>query len=138
MTGWQIVFGAVLVLHGIGHVLGFMPLVLRVSDSWSTRSWALSGRMDDGAVTALAVVLWSACAVGFVLAGLGVLDLVVPTAWWRPLAVAFSILSLVTLGLFWEGLPALIPNKVGAIGVDMLLIVGIVIASWPTEEMVGS
>jgi hypothetical protein len=138
VTGWQIVFGAVLILHGIGHILGVMPLLLNVSESWNTRSWLLSGRLDAGAVSAIAVVLWLACVVGFVLAGLGVLDLIVPTSWWRPLAVGFSVLSLVALGLFWQGFPVLIPNKVGAIAVDLVLIIGIVFASWPTEEMVGS
>ena len=138
MTGWQIVFGVVLIAHGIGHTLGVIPLFLNVQESWNTRSWLLSGRMDGGVVTAIAVVLWLACAFGFVLAGLGVLDLIVPTSWWRPLAVGFSALSLVTLGLFWQGFPVLIPNKVGAIAVNIVLIVGIVFASWPTEEMVGS
>ena len=138
MTGWQIVLGVVLIVHGIGHTLGVIPLFLKVPDSWNTRSWLLTGRLDDGVVTAIAVVLWLACVVGFVLAGLGVLDLIVPTSWWRPLAVGFSVLSLVALGLFWQGFPVLIPNKVGAIAVDVVLIVGIVFASWPTEEMVGS
>ncbi|MGD8683838.1 MAG: hypothetical protein PVG27_07810 [Chloroflexota bacterium] len=138
MTGWQIVFGVVLIAHGIGHTLGVIPLFLKVPESWNTRSWLLSGRVDDGLVTAIAVVLWLACVAGFALAGLGVLDLIVPTSWWRPLAVGFSVLSLVTLGLFWQGFPVLIPNKVGAIAVDVALIVGIVVASWPTEEMVGS
>jgi hypothetical protein len=59
-----------------------------------------------------------------------VLDLIVPATWWRPVAVGFSALSLITLGLHWQGFPVLIPNKVGAIA-------GIVFASWPTEEMVG-
>jgi hypothetical protein len=138
VTGWQIVFGVVLIAHGIGHTLGVIPLFLKVPESWNTRSWLLSGRVDDGLVTAIAVVLWLACVAGFALAGLGVLDLIVPTSWWRPLAVGFSVLSLVTLGLFWQGFPVLIPNKVGAIAVDVALIVGIVVASWPTEEMVGS
>jgi hypothetical protein len=75
----------------------------------------------------IAVVLWLVCTVGFVLAGLGVFDLIVPTTWWRPLAVGFSALSLVTLGLYWQGFPVLIPNKVGAIAVDVVLIVGIVV-----------
>jgi hypothetical protein len=138
VTGWQIVFGVVLIAHGIGHTLGVMPLFLKVPESWNTRSWLLSGRLDERAVTTIAVVLWLVCTVGFVLAGLGILDLIVPTTWWRPLAVGFSALSLVTLGLYWQGFPVLIPNKVGAIAVDVVLIVGIVFASWPTEEMVGS
>lgn len=138
MTGWQIVFGVVLIAHGIGHTLGVMPLFLKVPESWNTRSWLLSGRLDAGVVTAIAVVLWLVCTVGFIVAGLGILDLIVPTSWWRPLAVGLSIVSLVTLGLFWQGFPVLIPNKVGAIAVDVVLIVGIVFASWPTVEMVGS
>jgi len=138
VTGWQIIFGVLLIVHGIGHTLGVIPLFVNASESWNMRSWLLSGRMRDGVVTAIAIGLWLACVVGFVLAGLGVLDLVVPTSWWRPLAVGFSVLSLVTLGLFWRGFPVLIPNKVGAIAVDVVLIVGIVFASWPTEDMVGS
>jgi hypothetical protein len=138
VTGPQLIFGAVVVAHGIGHVLGVLPLFLHVSTSWNTRSWLLSGRLPERSVTAIAVALWLACAVGLVLAGLGVLGLIVPASWWRPLAAGFSVLSLVTLGLFWEGLPTLVPNKVGAIAVDLLLIIGIVFASWPTQEMVGA
>jgi hypothetical protein len=138
VTIWQIVFGGVLIAHGIGHILGIMPLFLSTPESWNTRSWLLSRRMDQRVVTTIAVVLWLTCLVGFVLAGLGVFDLIVPTSWWRPLAVGCSVLSLVTLGVFWQGFPVLIPNKVGAIAVDLVLIVGIVFAAWPTAEMVGS
>ena len=137
MTSWQLIFGALLILHGTGHVLGVIPLVRGVTDTWNTRSWLLSRRLGQGTTDAIAVTLWLLCVVGFVVAGLAVLDIVVPTTWWRPLAVSFSAVSLATLGLFWDGLPVLIPNKVGLIAVDVVLIVGIVFASWPTEEMLG-
>jgi hypothetical protein len=138
MTAWQMVFGFGLILHGIGHVLGIMPVFMSVTDGWTTRSWALSGAIGDGAATAIAIGLWSICLIGFVAAGLGVLGIAVPQSWWRPLAVAAAVVSLATVILFWNGLPFLVPNKVGAIGVDLVLLIGILFLSWPSDEMLGT
>jgi hypothetical protein len=138
MTVWQIVFGFGLIIHGIGHALGIIPQFVSITEGWNMRSWLLSDAIGQGPATAIAIGLWSICLIGFVAAGLGVLGFVVPRSWWRPLAVTCSVISLVTLVLFWNGLPFLVPNKVGAIGVDLFLIVGIVFISWPSDEMLGA
>jgi hypothetical protein len=138
MTMWQIIFGFGLLLHGIGHALGIIPVFASVTDSWNTRSWLLSDQLGEGLATGVAVCLWAVCLIGFVAAGLGVLGFGVPGGSWRSIAVAFAVLSLVTLAMFWEGFPVLVPNKVGAIAVDVVLIVGIVFASWPSDEMLTS
>ena len=46
-------------------------------------------------------------------------------------------MSLVTLTLFWNAFPALLPNKIGAIAVNVAVMVGVLIADWPTEEMLA-
>jgi hypothetical protein len=135
VTLWQIIFGFGLILHGIGHTLGIVPVFANITESWNTRSWLLSDALGEGAVTAIAIGLWSVCLLGFVMAGLGVLEFAIPRAWWRPLAVTLALVSLATLALFWNGFPVLVPNKLGAIAADVILIVGIVFASWPSEEM---
>lgn len=124
-----------LILHGIGHVLGVLAATSLGNDSWNARSWLLSDPLGDGAAKAINVVLWVIGFVVFVLAGLALLGIGFLESWWKPLAVAGAVLSLATLTLFWNAFPVLFPNKVGAIAVNLAALIGILIADWPTEEM---
>ena len=49
-------------------------------------------------------------------------------------AAAFSI---VTIVLFWNAFVAFFPNKVGALGVDIAVLVCLLVLNWPTEAMLG-
>jgi hypothetical protein len=137
VTGWRIAVAVVLMAHGVGHALGVVPAFVPITDSWNTRSALLSGPLGERRARVVGIVLWSACMVGFVASGLALLGAGLPVAWWEPLAVASSVLSLLTLALFWHGFPTLVPNKVGAIAVDLTAIVGIVFAGWPGDALLG-
>ena len=138
MTAWRLWIGIVLLAHGVGHALGVLALFDLQPEGWNARSWLLTDRIGDLPAKTISVVLWVAALAGFVLAGLGLLELGVPEAWWKPLAVSFAIVSLVTLTLFWNAFPALFPNKIGAIAVNLAVLVGVLLADWPTEEMLAA
>jgi len=43
----------------------------------------------------------------------------------------------VTLILFWNGFPALFTKKIGALAVNLIILGGVLIWDWPTDEMLG-
>lgn len=137
MTGWRIAIAVVLIAHGVGHALGVVPVFVTIADDWNMRSAVFSGSLGESRTQAVGIALWSACLVGFVASGLALLGAGLPVAWWEPLAVASSVLSLLTLALFWHGFPTLVPNKVGAIVVDLTAIAGILFAGWPSADLLG-
>jgi hypothetical protein len=51
--------------------------------------------------------------------------------------VVSAIISLVGIMLFWDALIMLFPHKVGAIGVNVAVLVGLLVANWPTEADLG-
>ena len=81
MSTWRLWIGIVLLAHGVGHVLGVLALFNLQSEGWNARSWFLTDRIGDVPAKTVSVVLWVAAFVGFVLAGLGLLELGVPEAW---------------------------------------------------------
>jgi hypothetical protein len=131
MTNWRLVIGIVLILHGIGHALGLVALTSLGSDSWHARSWLF----DDSTARAVSAVLWAVLLVAFVVAGLALLEIGFPESWWKPTAVVAAAGSLVALALFWNAFPVLFPNKIGAIAVNAVVLIGILVTDWPTEEM---
>lgn len=139
MTGWRWVVGIVLLAHGVGHVLGLMPLFTQnLPDGWNLRSWALTEAVGESAAKGIGAVLFATSTLIFVLAGLAVLGWGVPFEWWKPLGVSGAIVSTVTIVLFWSAFPALVPNKVGALAVNVILIGNWVnVWDWPTDEMLN-
>jgi hypothetical protein len=131
MTNWRLAIGTVLILHGIGHVLGLIALTSLGSDSWNARSWLLG----DSTARIVSAELWAVLLIAFVVAGLALLELGFPESWWKPVAVVAAAGSLVALALFWNAFPVLFPNKIGAMAVNTVVLVGILITDWPTEEM---
>jgi hypothetical protein len=118
MWGWGI--GLLLLGHAFVHAV------------WRTygpkTSWLLANATES-ALASLSTALFVAGAVGFGLAGGGLL---VHQGWWRPVAVVSAVVSLLLLGLFW--------NKglfVGA-AIDVALLVAILWAQWPRQIFVGS
>ncbi|MGD8398217.1 MAG: hypothetical protein PVG11_05120, partial [Anaerolineae bacterium] len=57
--------------------------------------------------------------------------------WWRTLAVASSVISLVALLLYWDALIFLFPHKVGALAVNVATLVCLLVLSWPSEADLG-
>lgn len=135
MSAWQWIVGLVLILHGVGQLLGVLALTGWSSDTWNGRSWLLTRVIGEPASKAVSAVLWVAASVLFVLAGLAVLGVGASGLGWRPLAVAGAAVSLVAMALFWNAFPVLVPNKVGSIAVDVAVLVGVLVADWPTDTM---
>jgi hypothetical protein len=129
--------GIVLIIHGVGHLLGVLALASLGGDGWNARSWLLTDPLGEGVAKTIGTVAWVLACIGFVISGLALLEIGFPEEWWKPLAVGCAVVSLATLALFWNAFPALIPNKVGAIAVNAIALVGILITDWPTEEMLA-
>lgn len=135
MSAWRLWIGIVLILHGVGHLLGILALTSLGGDNWNGRSWLLTDSLGDGAAKTISAVLWAVGLVVFVVAGFALLEIGFPESWWKPLAVFGAVVSLVALTLFWNSFPALFPNKIGAIAVNLAALIGILIADWPSAEM---
>jgi hypothetical protein len=119
---WRWVVAVVLLAHGVGHVLGVLPLFgASVEGPWHNRSWMLAGGSAEAVGRWLAPVLWLVAVAAFVLVGLGLLGVGVQGTPWRTLAMGAALVSAVAIVLFWNGFPTIV-NKVGALAVDGALL----------------
>jgi hypothetical protein len=136
-TTLRFIIAAVLLIHGIGHTMAIFPAMgASPSEGWNTHSWLLSGLIGDTLSRVLCVALYLAAFVGFVGAALALLGWVVPHEWWRTLAIVSSVISLLALALFLNALAAFF-NKLGAIAVDVAVLVALLVLNWPTEADIG-
>ncbi len=97
---WRIVLTAVLVAHGLIHLIGFVvPWQLAKIHGIPYRTAIFGGQVELG-VSGIRIIglLWLLACVGFVLAGSGLIWRSLP--WWR-LAVATAAFSLVLSILGW-------------------------------------
>jgi hypothetical protein len=132
--------------HGVGHAMGIIPALGIINiegssqdwlKSWSSYSWLLTNLLGDTASRALCAILYGAALIGFVGAALALLGWGVPHDWWRTLAIASAIISLVALLLFWNALIFLLPHKVGALAINLVTLVCLLALNWPTEANLG-
>ena len=137
MSAWRLWIGIVLIIHGVGHLLGVLALTSLGGDDWNARSWLLTNPLGDGVAKSIGTVSWALGCIGFEVAGMALLGIGFPENMWKPLAVGSAALSLITLALFLNAFPVLIPNKVGAIAVNAAALIGILLVYWPTEEMLA-
>ena len=118
----KLVITIIIVAHGIGHI---MPLLaafgLKISQSHSLHSWAFSSLIGEKPTTILAVMYWLLPLIGFVVAGLGMYDILISFNSWQQVALVSAIISSIGLVFFWNAFPFLIPNKVGVIVVNILV-----------------
>ena len=134
----QLIIGVVLIAHGIGHVLGYFPVMGWASaEGWSGDSWLLTAPIGTTGANAIALVLWTVPLVGFTLAGLGVLGIAVPATWIRPLAVLAAVVSIAGVILFWNAFPTM-TNRIGALVIDVIVLWAVLVAHWPSSDVVPS
>jgi len=115
---FRIVIAVVLIIHGLGHAMGILPLLgKRLSESHSADSWVLGPLLGNGPSRIVGVVIWVLVMIGFLLSAAGLLGWVVPGQW-QQMAAVTAVISLAGLTLFWNAFPFLFPNKVGVILVD--------------------
>lgn len=139
MTGTSLryVIAFVLIVHGIGHIQGVLAaLGVSSTESWHGRSWLLSGLLGEGVIRIIGLLIWLVGFAGFVAAALSLLDWLVPHGWWRTLAILFAVISLLSVIVYWNSLAAIF-NKVGAIGVNLAVLIGLLALSWPSESEIG-
>lgn len=137
-TTLRLIIALVLFVHGIGHVMGIMPMVgLSTIETWNARSWLLTSLLGDTITRVIGFILFAAAMIGFIGAALGLMDWLVPHEWWRMLATISAMISLVAIALFWNAFVTFFPNKLGAIAVNAAVLIGLLIAGWPTEAQLG-
>lgn len=89
----RIVAGAIVAAHGLIHLIGFVvPWGVASVEGFAYRNTVLAGAvaLGDAGIRALGII-WLACAVLFVIAGVGTWR---RTAWSLPLAAAVAVVSL--------------------------------------------
>jgi hypothetical protein len=137
-TTLRIIIALVFFVHGVGHFMGIMPaLGLSTVKGWSSHSWLLTPLLGDTVARIISVILFGAALVGFLAAALGLMGWLVPHDSWRTLAVASAVISLIALALFWNAFVSLIPNKLGAIAVDVATLVCLLLLNWPSKAAIG-
>ncbi len=138
VTTLGIIIALVLFLHGIGHAMGLIPILgLGGTETWNAQSWLLTGLIGDTFSRIIGFALFGAALAGFVGAALGLMDWLVPHDWWQTLALVSAVISLVAIVLFWNAFVMLFPNKIGAIAVDVAVLIGLLVVNWPTEAQLG-
>ena len=137
-TTLRALVAVVLFIHGIGHVMGVIPaLKLATVKGWNSRSWLLTPVLGETPSRIISIILFLIALIGFVGSALALLGWVIPHEWWRTLALVSSVISIVTIVLFWNAFVTFFPNKVGALGVDIAVLVCLLALDWPTEAALG-
>jgi hypothetical protein len=125
----KIVIAIVLLMHGVGHIMGIFAAWTTVPMGFSNNSWILSGSVTITSPIGRAFsLLWLAATLITVAAGWGLLT---NQEWWRPLAIAGAILSLVVFIPWATVAPS--GSVVGAIAVDVLVLIALL---GPWQEQV--
>ena len=131
------IFAIFLFVHAIGHIQGvFAALGFFNSETWNSRSWLFDNLIGEKASHLLSLILWSVCVLGFLATGFAFLGIGIPHELWRTLAIVFAIPSFLGLIFYWNALSQLF-NKIGAIGVNAIILVGLLFLNWPSETAIG-
>ena len=96
----RIITGLVFIVHGIGHIMALLPaLNISSTETWNYRSWLLSGILGDTLTRVLVIILFGAAMIGFIAAGLGLFNWLVPHSAWQTLATYSAVISLAALSI---------------------------------------
>jgi hypothetical protein len=130
----KIVIALVLLGHGIGHSIGLMQIfkVATVNPEWHGDSWLLTGPAGTTVTQLIGVVLWTVSIVGFTALAATVVGWL-PAAWFTPMAIASSIVSLAGLLFFPIAFPTF--SSIGALVVDVAVLVAAVWYHWLPSDM---
>ena len=123
----------VLLAHGIGHSMGLLQIfkVASVNPQWNGDSWLLTGTLGTTATQAVGGVVWTAAIIGFAALAGSVVGWL-PAAWFQPLAVGSSVVSLAGLLLFPIAFPTF--STIGALLVDLAVLAATIWYGWLPEE----
>jgi hypothetical protein len=99
----------------------------------STRSWLLPRLgLNDTAIQWIGIILVILAALGFILAGLGVIGVPGLNDVWRTVAVVSACVSLLLLIVFWHTW-----LMVGVL-IDIGILIALLWLDWPSVELIGS
>ncbi|MFW9914119.1 MAG: hypothetical protein ACFFGZ_00790 [Candidatus Thorarchaeota archaeon] len=120
----HLIFAIAVVIHGIGH---FFPGFIHTSEllklpGFKTESWLLAERLSlERAVTRVLAVLWLVAVFGFFITAWAFWT---KLAWWKPLAGAMVVLSVVLFIIWLNAFPINIPIQ-AAVG-NLIVIAGLI------------
>jgi hypothetical protein len=121
----RLLIAGALFVHAVGHSLGFwMP----------SSSWILPN-VSESTLKIVSRILWILSIVGFLASFLGFLGFIIPVTWWRSLAIVFAFVSLLGLFLFWNTWPTF--NLLGAVSMNIVVLVTQLVLHWPAENTFG-
>ena len=131
------ILAILLFVHAIGHIQGIIvSLGVIKSETWNVRSWLFDGLLGEKGSRTLALVLFIVIVLGFLATAFSFLGIGIPHNAWRTLAVIFAIPSILSLVAYWNAF-AMFFNKIGAIGVNGWILIGLLIMHWPSEAELG-
>jgi hypothetical protein len=128
---WRFVFGIVIVLHGLVHLLYFGQsrrlFELRPGMIWPDGSWAFARLLGVAGTRWLASVACLLATAGFVAGGAGLL---LDQAWWGPVAGGTAAFSSILYVLFWDGKRQKLSDQ-GAIAIliNIAILVAVLVSS---------
>lgn len=132
VSALRVVVALVLIGHGLGHALPILPAFgFTLSPSHSNASWLLPRTVGPVAVGLFCTILHLLALSIFIAAGLALAGWGLSSGSWEKLAVPAAVLSLVGLGIFLNGYPFLVPNKVGVLLVDGFVLASVLWLRWP-------
>jgi hypothetical protein len=130
MAAGRWLLAVLLIGHGVVHVLFAVPAPAATDGGaeWPfnmARSWAITGSgLDPNMARSVAVALITVVVVGFALAALTTVGIIVPPGWWQPTVTVSAITSATLLVLFFE------PQLVLGLGIDVALLWVVVARAW--------
>jgi hypothetical protein len=130
---WRILIGLAVAAHGVGHVYFLIPVLGIAQFGQEGRSWLLSPIANGAVVRPVGALVWAAATVALLGAGVGILT---GHAWWRDIAVAGSLVSLLGIGLFVTGLP--LNPAINPVIFDVVTLVALLVLKWPSAALIGS
>ena len=130
----NMIIALVLLSHGIGHSMGLLQVfkLATVSPQWNGDSWLLTGATGSAISQIVAVSLWTLAIVGFAALGAVVVGWL-PEAWWVPLAVGASAVSLAGLFLFPVAFPLF--STIGASAANVAVLVAVLWFQWVPSDL---
>jgi len=133
----RVIIAVLLFVHAIGHGQGIVAsLGLLNSETWNVRSWLFDSLIGEKNSRILATILFTICVLGFLATAFSFLGIGIPHDIWRTLAIIFAIPSVISLIAYWNAF-AMFFNKVGAIGVNGWILIGLLLLKWPSEAEIG-
>ena len=126
-----------LFVHAIGHIQGIVAsLGVIKSDTWNVRSWLFDGLLGEKGSRTLAMILFIVIVLGFLATAFSFLGIGIPHEAWRTLAIIFAVPSVLSLVAYRNAF-AMFFNKIGAIGVNGWILIGLLLLKWPSEAEIG-